>query len=244
MNHDPKFTEKLQAWLNTPSESRNYEDGALMLLQLSNNKIQYNMFSRQLNNPDVRGIIEANLRKYYDYRVNALTHTQVAQMTAQVVGIAQHYNLDKKETKSISRGGKRQDHDKLPADIQKLYDDNLPIMLEMRELHMQLRNLSTENSTCPDSDRYPFLKELIKLDKQYRENWDKYDHYSLSSNSVITVSDDAKIIRAINMSLGKYLKSPTPAIADSITDKYVRLQGFYTELSKKLQDAGIINATK
>ena len=47
----------------------------------------------------------------------------------------------------------------------------------MRELHLQLRKLSEMNTTCPDSDRYPFLKELIALDKKLHENWDKYDHY-------------------------------------------------------------------
>ena len=47
----------------------------------------------------------------------------------------------------------------------------------MRELHLQLRKLSTANVTCPDSERYPFLKELIALDKQLHENWDRYDHF-------------------------------------------------------------------
>ena len=48
---------------------------------------------------------------------------------------------------------------------------------QMRELHLKLRSLSLENVTCPDSERYPFLKELIRLDKKLHDNWDKYDHY-------------------------------------------------------------------
>ena len=47
----------------------------------------------------------------------------------------------------------------------------------MRELHLRLRSLSLENSTCPDSERYPFLKELISLDKKLHANWEAYDHY-------------------------------------------------------------------
>ena len=47
----------------------------------------------------------------------------------------------------------------------------------MRNLHTKLELLSTEHSTCPDSERYPFLVEVIKLDKQYHENWNTYDHY-------------------------------------------------------------------
>ena len=49
----------------------------------------------------------------------------------------------------------------------------------MRRLHMQLQLLSVENSTCPDSERYPFLKELIDLDKQYHANWEQYDHFKV-----------------------------------------------------------------
>ena len=47
----------------------------------------------------------------------------------------------------------------------------------MREVHLRLRTLSAENTVCPDSERYPFLKELITLDKKYRANWQTYDLY-------------------------------------------------------------------
>ena len=47
----------------------------------------------------------------------------------------------------------------------------------MRELHLKLRTLSLDNATCPDSERYPFLKEIIALDKKRVQNWDIYDHF-------------------------------------------------------------------
>lgn len=50
----------------------------------------------------------------------------------------------------------------------------------MRELHLRLRSLSLDNATCPDSERYPFLKELITLDKKLHSNWEEYDHYVAS----------------------------------------------------------------
>ena len=60
----------------------------------------------------------------------------------------------------------------------------------MRELHLKLRTLSTEDSPCPDSERYPFLKELITLDKKLHANWEAYDRYvpekSAKSTSKIT----------------------------------------------------------
>lgn len=73
--------------------------------------------------------------------------------------------------------GKRPDHDSLPPEIQACYVENLSVLHRMRETHMQLRSLSLDNHPCPDSERYPFLKELIDLDKKYRANWKKYDTY-------------------------------------------------------------------
>lgn len=52
-----------------------------------------------------------------------------------------------------------------------------PKKSRMRELHLKLRTMSTTDSTCADSDRYPFLKEFIKLDKKLHDNWNVYDHF-------------------------------------------------------------------
>jgi hypothetical protein len=75
------------------------------------------------------------------------------------------------------KAGKRADHDLLPVEIQALYVENLDIINRMRELHLKLRTMSLDDATCPDSERYPFLKEIIALDKKRVENWDVYDHF-------------------------------------------------------------------
>jgi beta-phosphoglucomutase-like phosphatase (HAD superfamily) len=92
--------------------------------------------------------------------------------------VADHLSIST-EAENFKKG-KREDHDQLPEDIQALYVENLSLLQQMRELHLQLRNLSLDNVTCPDSERYPFLKELINLDKRMHANWDKYDHYILT----------------------------------------------------------------
>ena len=46
----------------------------------------------------------------------------------------------------------------------------------MRDCHTHLRLINPTNSTCPDNDRYPWAKQLIAYDKQYRDNWNRYDH--------------------------------------------------------------------
>lgn len=80
-------------------------------------------------------------------------------------------------SKEDFRKGKRADHDQLPEEIQARYVENLDLLRRMRELHLRLRSLSIEQVSCPDNERYPFLKELIALDKQLHENWNVYDHF-------------------------------------------------------------------
>ena len=175
---DHKFTELLKVWLETPESERDYSVGALYLLQLSGNKIMYRNVVAQLDRQ--HQFVEYQLQKYYNFRVQALTHKQVEEMAEQVEVIAKEHNLVAKnlpqeaEPKQL---GKRDDHDSLPDDIKAKFVENLSILQKMRELHLRLRTLSLENSPCPDSERYPFLKELITLDKKLHANWEAYDHY-------------------------------------------------------------------
>lgn len=185
---DHNFTLKLQEWVNTPDEQKNWDEGAILLLQLSGNKIMYANIS---HNPKGKAeFIKGKLQKYLDFRLQQLTHEQVTQMQQQVDEIVAKHPIiaipvgQAKSEKEPAIGsaaefkaGKRGDHDLLPDEIKALYVENLDIVNRMRELHLRLRLLSTENATCPDSERYPFLKELIALDKRLHENWDTYDHY-------------------------------------------------------------------
>ena len=176
MATDNKFTELFKQWLVTPADERDYTVGALYLLNLSGYQI---MYRNLMANPSRKAeFIEYNIRKYYYFRVQALTHAQVEEMQKQVDVIAQeHFSLEENNPAKDFKKGKRDDHDDLPDDIQALYVENLSIVQRMREVHLKLRSLSTEASTCPDSQRYPFLKELIELDKRLHSNWEQYDHY-------------------------------------------------------------------
>ena len=64
----------------------------------------------------------------------------------------------------------------------------------MRELHLKLRTLSLDNTTCPDSERYSFLKEIITLDKKRVSNWDIYDHYIIGSSSSTSVNPEPDVV--------------------------------------------------
>ncbi len=185
MNQDPQFTSKLQAWVNTPDSQKDWDEGALLLLQLSGNRIMYHNIS--INPKGKAEFIKGQLQKYLNFRLQKLTRDQVCQMQSEVDEIVKKVikpaadsstaDAGKSEDFADFKAGKRLDHDDLPEEIQALYVENLDIVHRMRELHMKLRSLSLDNATCPDSERYPFLKEIIALDKKRVQNWDIYDHF-------------------------------------------------------------------
>ncbi|UPS45551.1 hypothetical protein M1D30_05115 [Prevotella sp. E15-22] len=185
MNQDPQFTSKLQAWVNTPDSQKDWDEGALLLLQLTGNRIMYHNIS--INPKGKAEFIKGQLQKYLNFRLQKLTRDQVCQMQSEVDEIVKKVikpaadsstaDAGKSEEFADFKAGKRPDHDDLPEEIQALYVENLDIVHRMRELHMKLRSLSLDNATCPDSERYPFLKEIISLDKKRVQNWDIYDHF-------------------------------------------------------------------
>ena len=131
-------------------------------------------------NPEGKAnFIEGKLQQYLEFRLAELTHEQVKEMQHAVEEIVKEhteFKSDDNEAKNF-KAGKRADHDTLPEEIQALYVENLDLVHRMRELHLKLRTMSTTDSTCADSDRYPFLKEFIKLDKKLHDNWNIYDHF-------------------------------------------------------------------
>ena len=177
---DHKFTELIKQWLETPSNQRDYSVGALYLLKLSGNQIMYRNVVAQLDRR--HDFVDYQIQKYYNFRVQALTHAQVEEMQQKVdVIVAEHISLAANADEH--KTGKRDDHDSLPDDIKAKYVENLSILQRMRELHLKLRSLSLDTAPCPDSERYPFLKELIELDKKMHANWEEYDHFVASAPS-------------------------------------------------------------
>lgn len=176
---DNKFTELIKQWLETPSNQRDYSVGALYLLKLSGNQIMYRNIVAQLDRR--HEFVDYQIQKYYNFRVQALTHAQVEEMQQQVdMIVAEHISLAANADEH--KTGKRIDHDSLPDEIKAKYVENLSILQRMRELHLKLRSLSLDTAPCPDSERYPFLKELIELDKKMHANWEEYDHYVIGTS--------------------------------------------------------------
>ena len=75
---DHKFTEQIRQWLETHEDERDYAVGALYLLKLSGNQIMYKNIITQIDRR--HEFIDYQLQKYYNFRVQSLTHVQVEEM--------------------------------------------------------------------------------------------------------------------------------------------------------------------
>lgn len=242
MNH--QFTKELGEWLTTPEKERDYKRGAEMLFQLNHNVIMYRNISA---NPQRKAdYITYNLRKYYNVRVADFTHEEVVELKKQAEAISQRYSLKEENPDKGFKGGKRGDHDQLPEKIQTLYVENLDILHKMREVQTRLRILSEtkDGTVCPDSDLYPFLKELIALDKKYHENWHAYDTYDpvagVSTMAVDAREQSKRNLRLVNLNKGKYAKNPNETLAAQIRDWYAGIIAPTPKLTKELTDLGIL----
>ncbi len=241
---DAKFTQQIQDWVHTPEKQRDYAQGALFLLKLTGNQIMYrNLMANPKRNAQ---FIDYQLQKRLSFRLAQLTHEQVEQMQSQVNAIVAKHNLEPRQKNPAKefKQGKRDDHDNLPDEIQALYVENLGIVQKMRELHLKLRSLSLENAACPDSERYPFLKELIALDKRLHSNWETYDHYTDTDGEAVMTADarevSRKAVRLINLAKGRYAKKPSEELKSQILALYDKVINPADKLIDELKSLGIL----
>ena len=184
-----KLTAQLQAWLNTPAEKRDVATGAMLCRRITRNLILAQSYERM---PSRFGdMVAYQLGKFLPMYLANKDHEDIVRMSAQVEKIAKQHKLDAElpgtakqpeERRLLKtepfRKGKREDHDSLPEEIQALYAENLHLMQQLRHNRAQLLVIiNGPQSSCPDGDRFPFVKEIIDLDERYRANWQKYDEY-------------------------------------------------------------------
>lgn len=181
---DDKFTQKIQDWLNTPPMERDIAAGATMLLQLNRNRVLY---TNIMNRPErFADKLEYELRKHLQIRLDGMTLADVVKMEREVMPRVERtlkdapvISTDAELPKGTIARGKRPDHDKLPAEIQALWDGNIENYHKVRDLHHRLK----EMEAAPPCDRYEYLKLLDEADRRYRENLARYDGYDGATGS-------------------------------------------------------------
>ena len=205
---DKNLTLKLQNFLNTPKEEKDWEEGAILLLQLTNNPIMYRNIS--LNPKGKAEFIEGKLRQFLKARLEIEQHEEVVVMQQQVNTIIEARTEFKENNPADDfKAGKRADHDSLPEDIQSLYVENLDITHRMRELHLRLRLLSEDTKLHSDAERKPLLDEFISLDKKLHDNWNTYDHFVISEETAESTEQNNKNTTELQASSPITPSSPT-----------------------------------
>lgn len=179
---DTKFTQSVVAYLEQPRESRSIEEGATLLLRMNGNRILHQNILRKKNWEK----LEYELKKHLKYRIDGLTLREVQRMDVTVVPQAEETLRQHEATEGTVHHGKRPDHDLLPSDIQALYERNGVLFPKMKATYNTL--LQMENAE--PCDRYEHLKVLAELDREYRENWNRYDSYAQDAPVAASPSTD------------------------------------------------------
>ena len=199
---DKKFTKAIQQWLDTDGSGRDINVGAGLLLRLNRNRWMCQVIVRKRNFAK----LEYELKKHLRMRLDGLTIREVALMEKKVIPQVENtlanaipnvaledaeptISTDTDVAKA-SHAGKRADHDKLPEDIQDLYERNGEVYFKLKQTFETLKQMH-DAQPC---DRYEHLKLLKNLDSEYRKNWKKYDNYVLKQES----SDAEKKTKAAN----------------------------------------------
>ena len=216
---DNKFTQQISDWLNTPRTQRDINDGAMMLLRLNNNRFLYANIMRR---PDkFAEKLEYELRKHLRIRLDNMTMADVVRMEAQVIPAAEKtlasppavISTDDELPEAKVARGRRDDHDRLPAEVQALWDNNLQLYKTIKNVFEQLKTME-KAQPC---DRYEYVKILDEADKKYRANLERYDGFVIgnepdASHAVHAATDNAtddqaaRKINAARKTLSKYKK--------------------------------------
>lgn len=242
---NPKLTQEIQQWLNTPREKRDIARGAMMLLKINSNQVLYkNIITWPQKMHDK---LEYELKKQLQWRLAKVTHEQVVEMEAKAERIAAKRNLSQKQADNNEfRKGKREDHDALPVEVQALYVENKSILQKMRDIHAQLRMIQRGRPgfTCKDSDKFPFLQELIRLDKRYRDNWAHYDNFDVKTAEVVerldSRAENRRALAFINFNKGKYRAQPNEQLRVKLAAAYAKVSSPTEKLTRELVELGVI----
>ena len=182
---DDKLTQDIQQWLDSPQEQRSLEQGAEMLLRLNRNRYMHAQILRRRNFAK----LEYELQKHLRIRLEGLTTREVALMEQEALpkieeSLAQGQptiSTDGDQPEGVFRG-RRADHDTLPADLQALYERNGEIYFKMKQLFETLKGME-DATPC---DRHELLGQLVAYDKEYRDNWNAYDTWSVVAAGSVT----------------------------------------------------------
>lgn len=201
--NDITFTNKVKAWFDSEHTDDNIREGAMLLLQITNNRHLYQQIMMRPQHNLKK--LEYELNKHLKYRMKGLSLDEVRKFDEVVTPVLQaavdkavqadieaaadipHLPVTEAEiTDSIGPSaiiarGKRADHDQLPENIQQIWDANAALWKKIKE-HFEV--CKAFDQAC---DRYEslnaangdFRKMLVTLKEEYyayKQGMEVYDH--------------------------------------------------------------------
>lgn len=171
---DNKFTQKIKEWFDKDHTDENIREGAMMLLQINNNKHLYQVIS--FNPQGKLELLKYELRKHLNYRNAGMTLDEVKEYDKKVTPILQsaidktseadkiaaelaphlpvyedNVDIESITPQALIARGKREDHDQLPENIRNIWDANAALWKKIKE-HFEACKAYTQS--C---DRYEGL---------------------------------------------------------------------------------------
>ena len=201
--NDVKFTQKIKQWFDSEHTDENIRDGAMLLLQINNNRHLYQQI--MLRPQRMLEHLKYELQKHYDYRIKGLSLDEVRKFDGEVTpllqkavdstadadklaaDVAPHLpfvdaeNTDSIDATAIIAKGKRADHDQLPDDIKEIWDANIQRWKRIKELFEACKayQLSFDRFEGLNAANEEFQKMLLTLKTEYyayKQSMDQYDH--------------------------------------------------------------------
>ena len=201
--NDVKFTQKIKQWFDSEHTDENIRDGAMLLLQINNNRHLYQQI--MLRPQRMLEHLKYELQKHYDYRIKGLSLDEVRKFDGEVTpllqkavdstadadklaaDVAPHLpfvdaeNTDSIAATAIIAKGKRADHDQLPDDIKEIWDANIQRWKRIKELFEACKayQLSCDRFEGLNAANEEFQKMLLTLKTEYyayKQSMDQYDH--------------------------------------------------------------------
>ena len=201
--NDVKFTQKIKQWFDSEHTDDNIREGALMLLQINNNRHLYQQIL--LRPQKMLDHLVYELQKHYGYRTKGMTLDEVHKFDIEVTPLLQKAvdstddadklaaevaphlpfveaeNTDSIDASAIIAKGKRADHDQLPDDIKEIWDANIQRWKRIKELFEACKayQLSCDRFEGLNAANEEFQKMLLTLKTEYyayKQSMDQYDH--------------------------------------------------------------------
>lgn len=222
--------------LKNPTEAQIIE-GATLLLQCNPNR-ERGIYNTAMRRPKAAlPWIRTDLKKYYDIRKRGLTTPEVEKFNKETVnrveetlsrvptGVAQP-DGDAPIVPTLGTRGKRADHDRLPPEVQAIWDRNADRWKKMERLHFQLAQMITKPGYAP-CDGNELCYQLRQIDDELRSDYENYDTYNVASpvvsrkpiaatDSIDVFTDNVKTIQNARTAISRGLGRKTPHTEDSL----------------------------